>query len=168
MAGLPKAPSRYNPASFPQAASARRDWVLDRMLENGAATAEETALAEAAPLELHHRQEAEQVKAPYFAEEVRRELLARYGEKMLYGVGLSVRTSLDARLQADSDKALRDGLIAYERSHGGWRGPVARIDPKGDWAAHLGKVPVPAVASDVGWQLALVTGSNAAGAAIGF
>ena len=83
-------------------------------------------------------QEAEQVKAPYFAEEVRRELLARYGDKVLYGAGLSVRTSLDERLQAAADKALRDGLIAYERSHGGWRGRGRPGSiPKGDWAAHL-------------------------------
>ena len=69
-------------------------------------TQAEATQAEAQPLELHHRQEAEQVSAPYFAEEVRRELLARYGEKVLYGAGLSVRTSLDERLQAASDKAL--------------------------------------------------------------
>ena len=124
LAGLPKAPNRYNPARYPQVAKARRDWVLDRMVEDGATTREEVAQAEAQPLELRPRQEAEQVRAPYFAEEVRRELLARYGEKVLYGSGLSVRTSLDARLQAAADKALRDGLIAYERGHGGWRGPI--------------------------------------------
>src|SRR5271166_235994 len=167
LAGLPKAPNRYSPARFPQTAKARRDWVLERMVEDGAATQAEAAQAEAQPLELHHRQEAEQVRAPYFAEEVRRELLARYGEKVLYGAGLSVRTSLDARLQAASDKALRAGLIAYERSHGGWRGPVTRISLKGDWATHLAKVPVPAVASDVGWHLAVVIRSDAKGATIG-
>jgi penicillin-binding protein 1A len=168
LAGLPKAPNRYSPARFPQAAKARRDWVLERMVEDGAASAEEAAQAEAQPLELRHRQEAEEVKAPYFAEEVRRELLTRYGEKVLYGAGLSVRTSLDARLQAAADKALRAGLIAYERGHGGWRGAVAHIDPKGDWAAHLAAVPVPPVATDVGWQLAMVTRSEPDGAAIGF
>src|SRR5262249_28262255 len=109
-----------------------------------------------------------QVKAPYFAEEVRRELQTRYGEKTLYEEGLSVRTSLDGRLQAAADKALRDGLIAYQRSHGDWRGAVTRIDPKGNWPAHLAKLPVPAVARDVGWRLAMVTRSDAAGAAIGF
>jgi penicillin-binding protein 1A len=137
------------------------------MIEDGAATQEEVAQVEAQPLELHHRQEAEQVRAPYFAEEVRRDVLARYGEKVLYGAGLSVRTSLDARLQAASDKALRTGLIAYERGRGGWRGAVAHIDPKGDWAAHLAAVPVPAVASDVGWRLAMVIRSEPDGAAIG-
>ena len=168
LAGLPKAPNRYSPAHFPQTAKARRDWVLDRMVEDGAATQAEAAQAEAQPLELRHRQEAEEVRAPYFAEEVRRDLLARYGEKILYGGGLSVRTSLDERLQAASDKALRTGLIAYEHSHGGWRGAIARIDPKGDWAAHLAAVPVPGVATDVGWRLAMVVRSEPDGAAIGF
>ena len=168
LAGLPKAPNRYSPARFPQTAKARRDWVLERMVEDGAATQAEAAQAEAQPLELRHRQEAEEVRAPYFAEEVRRDLLARYGEKVLYGAGLSVRTSLDERLQAASDKALRTGLIAYEHSRGGWRGAIARIDPKGDWAAHLAAVPVPGVATDVGWKLAMVVRSEPDGAAIGF
>jgi len=168
LAGLPKAPNRYNPARVPQAAQARRDWVIDRMLEDGAVPQAKAAEAEAEPLEMHHRQEAEQVTAPYFAEEVRRDLLARYGEKVLYGAGLSVRTSLDERLQMASDRALRDGLIAYERKFGGWRGAIARIDPKGDWAAHLAAAPVPGVARDVGWRLAVVTRSDADGAAIGF
>ncbi len=107
------------------------------------------------------------MRAPYFAEEVRRELLARYGDKVLYGSGLSVRTSLDARLQAAADKALRAGLIRYERDHGGWRGPVDHIDPKGNWEARLAKVLVPAVATDVGWQLAVVTRSDKDGVTIG-
>src|SRR5271167_3041314 len=168
LAGLPKAPNRYSPVRFPQTAKASRDWVLDRMVEDGAATQAEAAQAEAQSLELRHRQEAEEEKAPYFAEEVRRDLLARYGEKVLYGAGLSVRTSLDARLQAASDKALRTGLIAYEHSHGGWRGAVARIDSKGDWPKRLAAVPVPGVARDVGWRLAIVVRSEPDGAAIGF
>jgi penicillin-binding protein 1A len=168
LAGLPKAPNRYNPARVPQAAQVRRDWVLDRMVEDGAVSQADAAQAEGQPLELRHRQDAEEVSAPYFAEEVRRELITRYGEKVLYGAGLSVRTSLDERLQAASDKALRDGLIAYEHKHGGWRGPVTRIDPKGDWLAHLAAAPIPGVVRDVGWHLAMVTRSDADGAAIGF
>ncbi len=106
LGGLPKAPNRYNPAHFLDAATARRDWVLDRMVEDGYAHPPAADAAEAEPIVLRRREEAEEVKAPYFAEEVRRELLARYGEKALYGAGLSVRTSLDPRLQADADKAL--------------------------------------------------------------
>jgi penicillin-binding protein 1A len=168
LAGLPKAPNAYNPGRFPQAAKARRDWVMERMLEDGAVSQQEVAEAEAQPLEMHRRQEADQVRAPYFAEEVRRELLTRYGERVLYGAGLSVRTSLDAKLQAAADKALRTGLIAYERNHGGWRGAVARIDPKGDWATHLAAMPMPSVVNDVGWRLAMVIRSEPDGAAIGF
>src|SRR6516162_7641177 len=168
LAGLPKAPNHYNPKVVPQAAQARRDWVIDRMVEDGVVTQADAAQVERQPLELRHRQEAGQATAPYFAEEVRREMLARYGDKVLYGAGLSVRTSLDERLQAAADKALRDGLIAYDHSHGGWRGAIARIDLKGEWAARLAKVPVPGVARDVGWQLAVVVRSDADGAGIGF
>ncbi len=168
LGGLPKAPNRYSPAHFPDAAKARRDWVLDRMVEDGYATRAAADAAEVQPIALHHRQQAEQVKAPYFAEEVRRQLLARYGEKTLYGAGLSVRTSLDPRLQAAADKALRDGLIAYDHGHEGWRGAIAHIDPKGDWATHLAAVPVPAVVTDVGWRLAVVLRTTPAEAAIGF
>jgi penicillin-binding protein 1A len=168
LAGLPKAPNRYNPARSPQAAQSRRDWVIDRMVEDGAVTQAEAAQVQWQLIERRHRQEAEQANAPYFAEEVRRELLTRYGDKVLYGAGLSVRTSLDERLQAAADKALRDGLIAYDRGHGGWRGAVARIDPKSDWATHLAAVPVPAVARDVGWRLAAVLRNDPDGAAIGF
>src|SRR5260370_2858347 len=119
LAGLPKAPNRYNPGRFPLAAKARRAWAMERMVEDGVATQEEVAQVEGQPLELRHRQEAEQVRAPYFAEEVRREVLTRYGDKVLYGAGLSVRTSLDAGLEAASAKALRAGLVAYDRSRRG-------------------------------------------------
>lgn len=168
LAGMPKSPNRYNPSRVPLAAKARRDWVIERMLEDGYASPEQAAQAKAQPIELRRRQETQQVNAPYFAEEVRRELLARYGEKIPYVAGLSVRTSLDVRLQAYADQALRNGLIAYERTHGGWRGAVARIDPRGNWAEHLSKLSIPAVARDVGWRLAMVTRNNTEGAAIGF
>ncbi len=168
LAGPPKAPNRYDPTRHPQTAKVRRDWVLDRMVENGIVTPEEAAQAAAVPVEPKHRQATEGVRAPYFAEEVRRELLARYGEKALYGSGLSVRTSFDVRLQAAADKALRTGLLHYDRSHGGWRGPVSHIDARGNWEAGLAKVPVPAFAKEVGWQLAGVIRSDSDGALIGF
>src|SRR5216683_2548698 len=81
LAGLPKAPNRYNPTRSPQMAQARRDWVIERMVEDGAVAQAEAAEVEGQPLEPRHRQETEQASAPYFAEEVRRELLARYGDK---------------------------------------------------------------------------------------
>jgi penicillin-binding protein 1A len=164
---LPKAPNNYHPVRYAQAAKARRDWVLDRMLEDGNATDTEVAAAKAEPLAVRHREEAEIVTAPYFAEEVRRELAARYGEKALYQGGLSVRTSLDARLQAAADKALRKALIAYDRSHGGWRGAVGHIDPGPNWPKRLAAEALPAGAATVGWQLAVVLKTEGDGAARG-
>jgi penicillin-binding protein 1A len=168
LAGLPKAPNRYNPVRAPDLALARRNWVIGRMVDDGSATRAEARAAEAQPIALHRRREAAQVHAPYFAEEVRRELLARYGEKALYEGGLSVRTSLDPRLQVDADTALRHGLMAYDHVHGGWRGAIARIDPRGDWATELSAVSAPAVVTDVGWRLAVVLKSEPGRAEIGF
>src|SRR5229473_1856745 len=167
LAGLPKAPNNYNPTRLPQAAKERREWVLGRMAEDGNATERDIAQAKAEPLVLRHREEAEIVTGTYFAEEVRRELLARYGEAVLYQGGLSVRTSLDARLQAAADKNLRDGLIAYDRSRGGWRGPVGHIDPGPGWPARLDATALPAGAATAGWQLAVVLHNDSDGAAIG-
>jgi penicillin-binding protein 1A len=168
LAGLPKAPNRYNPVRQPELAQARRNWVIGRMVEDGTAGKEAAAAAESQPIELHRRREASEVHAPYFAEEVRRQLLARYGEKALYEGGLSVGTSLDPRLQTEADTALRHGLMAYDHVHGGWRGAIAHVDPRGDWATELAAVPVPAVVTDIGWRLAAVLKSAPGRAEIGF
>ena len=167
LAGLPKAPNNYNPGRYPQQAKARRDWVLDRIAEDGAAPDKEIQAARAEPIATRKREEAEIVNGPYFAEEVRRELLARYGEKGLYESGLSVRTSMDGKLQAAADKALRDGLIAYDRGHGGWRGAVGHIDPGANWAARLAAEPLTPGAATAGWQLAVVLRADNDGAEIG-
>src|SRR5438105_7515906 len=167
LAGLPKAPNNYNPGRYPQQAKARRDWVLDRIAEDGAAPEKEIQAARAEPIATRKREEAEIVNGPYFAEEVRRELLARYGEKGLYESGLSVRTSMDVKLQAAAHKALRDGLIAYDRGHGGWRGAVGHIDPGANWAARLAAEPLTPGAATAGWQLAVVLRADNDGAEIG-
>jgi penicillin-binding protein 1A len=166
LAALPKAPNNYNPARNQEAAKARRDWVLDRMVEAGFITADEARKAQEPPVVLHKRDETELVKADYFAEEVRRELLARYGDKDLYQAGLSVRTSLDPKLQAYADHALRDGLIAYDRRHG-YRGALGHIDVRGEWWTKLASLALPAGAGEVGWRLAVVLGTDAEGASIG-
>ena len=167
LAGLPKAPSNYNPIRFPDAARMRRNTVLDQMQEAGFATASEVAAAKADPVAVRHREATEIVDAPYFAEEVRRELIARFGEKMVYEGGLTVHTSLDGTLQADGDKALRDGLIAYDHAHGGWRGPVDHIALSADWAGTLAAVPLPPGADAMNWQIAVVMRTEGDGAEIG-
>ncbi len=125
LATLPKAPSNYDPFKFPDRAVARRNWVIDRIVENGFATKDEGEAAKAQPLGVIKRQTGPKIFASeYFAEEVRREILDRFGEDKLYGGGLSVRTTLDPRLQRMARTALIDGFVAYDHRHGGWRGPV--------------------------------------------
>ena len=166
LAALPKAPNNYNPLRYPEAAKDRRDWVLDRMVEGGFLTQDQADAAKARPIVLRHRDETEIVKADYFSEEVRRELLARYGERGLYASGLSVRTSLDPSLQGIATRALRDALIAYDRRHG-YRGAIAHIDLHDDWLARLKGMPLPAGADEIGWRLGLVLKTSADGAQIG-
>jgi penicillin-binding protein 1A len=103
--------------------------------------------------------------AEYFAEEVRRELYDRYGEKKLYEGGLSVRTTLDPKLQALARKTLMAGLVRYDETRGGWRGPVKKIDIKGDWGVKLAEVNG---LNDVEpWRLAVVLQSEDKTARIG-
>jgi penicillin-binding protein 1A len=166
LGGLPKAPNNYNPVKNPEAARERRNYVLDRMVEAGFLTPQQGAEAESQPIVVRHRDDTQIVKADYFTEEVRRELLQRYGEKGLYTSGLAVRTSLDPHLQKLADQALRDALIAYDRRHG-WRGPVTHVDTSGNWQARLKAIPLPAGADEVAWQLAVVLGTSPAGAEIG-
>ncbi|HXG78346.1 MAG TPA: penicillin-binding protein 1A [Methyloceanibacter sp.] len=155
LATLPKAPSNYDPFKFADRAVARRNWVIDRIVENGFATKEEGEAAKAEPLGVIKRQTGPKIFASeYFAEEVRREILDRFGEDKLYGGGLSVRTTLDPRLQRIARKALVDGFVAYDRRRGGWRGPVDKIDLQGDWGVKLAAMPV---WSDIApWKLAVV------------
>ena len=166
LASLPKAPNNYDARLHPEAARERRDWVIDRMVEAGFISQQQGDAAKAEPIELRRRDPTEIVNAPYFAEEVRRELLERYGEKALYEGGLSVRTSLDPTYSVLAQQSLRDALIAYDRRHG-YRGPVQHIAASGDWRASLASVPLPPGASDVGWKLAVVLGVPEAGAEIG-
>ena len=107
----------------------------------------------------------ETVRAEYFAEEVRRELLQRYGEAGLYGGGLSVRTTVDPRLQDIADRALRKGLVTYDRRHG-WRGPIARIDAGAGWDKRLQAVQKPPGLA--AWPLAVVRELGEKSVAIGF
>ncbi|HUN45894.1 MAG TPA: PBP1A family penicillin-binding protein, partial [Stellaceae bacterium] len=166
LGALPKAPNTYNPERNPEAATARRDLVIDRMVEAGFITPAEGGAAKAKPIITHHRSETQLVKADYFAEEVRRELLARYGDRDLYQAGFSVRTSLDPRLQTIADQALRAGLVAYDRRHG-YRGPVAHIDIRSEWWTRLAAMPLPPGADEVGWKLAVVLSTEGEDAIIG-
>ena len=161
LAALPKAPNNYNPMKSPDAARNRRDWVLDRMVETRSITPEQAATAKATPLVQIEAKRPDMVTgADYFTEEVRRGLIEKFGADETTQGGLAVRTSLDPALQAAADRALREGLVRYDQSHGGWRGPVAKVPGgprlKTDWVDQLLAIkPPPGLPPE--WQLALVT-----------
>ena len=153
LAALPKAPNNYNPLKNSSGARARRDWVIGRMLEDEVITFEEARQARAKPLYVRSRDNTEYVQAKYFAEEVRQELVKRYGEKKLYKGGLSVRTTLNPDYQSIAYKALRDGLEAYDRRHG-WRGPLAHVELNQDWLSQLVSIKPPTAIGD--WHISVV------------
>ncbi len=164
LASLPKAPNNYSLDKHPEAALARRNWVIGRMLEDGFITSLEAETASAEPLTLKPRDATEVVSADYFAEEVRRELVGRFGEDALYKGGLTVRTSLDPRFQGIAEKVLRNGLMTFDRQHG-YRGPVTHIDVSGNWPQTLAAVDDPHGLYT--WQIAVVLSSDAKALKIG-
>src|SRR6266851_2052922 len=166
LAGLPKAPNRYSIVRNEKEAYAQRDYVLGRMQEDGYITAAEVQQAKAEKLTLRRRGATEVVQADFFAEEVRRNLLAAYGEKGLYEGGLTVSTTLDPAIQAVADKALRDGLITYDLRHG-WRGPYAKIPDMSLWEEEFARIAQRRpLSGPPGWQLAVVTKVEAQSASI--
>ncbi len=165
LAALPKAPNSYHPSRNYEGALSRRNYVIDRMAIDGYITDTQAEIARAKPLELIRRDVADTVSAPYFAEEVRRELIEHYGAKGLYEDGLAVRTSVDPRFQAIAEKALRDGLCAYDRRHG-WRGPIRKLDTLSDWASALAPSSAPPQMPE-GWGLAVILSVKDQSAEIG-
>jgi penicillin-binding protein 1A len=146
LAALPKGPEAYSPLKYPDRALRRRNLVLTEMLDDGKITKAQADAAIAAPLGLHLEPPANSV-APYFVEEVRRQLEKQYGVEQVHGAGLRVYTTLDLDLQMVANKAVLDGAAAYERRHG-WKGRVPNIVLQGidvesyrhpDWVQPLAK-----------------------------
>src|SRR6476646_2806514 len=154
LASLPKAPNNYHPFRQRERAIERRNWVIDRMAEAGFVKTADAEKAKRSALGVSTQATSAHIfAAEYFAEEVRRELYERYGEKKLYEGGLSVRTTLDTKLQVLARKTFTDGLVRFDEAQG-WRGPVTKIDIAGDWGVKLAEVKA---LSDVApWRLAVV------------
>ncbi|MDE3174528.1 MAG: penicillin-binding protein 1A [Pseudomonadota bacterium] len=141
LAALPKEPSALNPFRNHDRAVERRNYVIGRMEDDGYITHDQAKAARAEPLAIHPRiLTPDSIAGGFFAEEVRRELLDRYGEKKLYEGGLSVRTTLDPKMQLMARKALVDGLVRYDEAHG-WHGVVKSVDLGQDWGVALGQIP---------------------------
>uniref|UniRef100_UPI0039838881 penicillin-binding protein 1A n=1 Tax=Pseudomonas chlororaphis TaxID=587753 RepID=UPI0039838881 len=139
IAGLPKAPSRFNPLANPARSKERRDWILGRMYKLGKIT--EAAYTEAInePLNASYHVPTPEVNAPYIAEMARAEMVGRYGSDA-YTEGFRVTTTVPSDLQEMANTAVQEGLMTYDQRHG-YRGPESRLPGKthAAWATELTK-----------------------------
>ena len=129
LAGLPKSPAYYSPIVHPDRALKRRNLVINAMLEDGKLTAEDANELRNRPIRLRLAHDPDSL-APYYVEEIRRYLENKYGSDQVHEGGLRVYTSIDADLQRAANKAVLDGLAAYERRHG-WKGHLENVRADG-------------------------------------
>jgi penicillin-binding protein 1A len=171
LGALPKAPSSYDPFRHPQQALDRRNWVIGRMLLDGAISAADAKTAMAEPL--LPRAGGAPLNLPdtgYFADAVQQNLTQMFGAQQTSEGGLIVHTSLDPTLQAAAQNAVQDGLVRYDHVYGGWHGLVAHVDDAAladNWQTDLGKQTVPAGMRD-DWHLAIVISETPDAAKLGY
>lgn len=172
LAILPKAPSNYRPEVHMERALERRNWVLRAMQSNGWISEAQLATAQAEPLGAIARTgDGFDKIGGYFVEEVRRQLVERFGEKAedgknsVYAGGLWVRTSLDPAMQKATTEALRDALLRYDRGSG-WAGPVNTIEIDDQWASRLASTYIDIDYQN--WRIAVVIDKAGSAAEIGF
>ena len=173
LAILPKAPETYSRAKNADSALSRRNWVLKEMRENGWITDSQLAVASAQPLGLVNRQAKGYDRiGDYFVEEIRRQLIERFGETdedgpySVYAGGLWVRSSMHPTYQKLTTKALRDGMLRYHAGKG-WKGPIATIPMEdGKWHSRLAGSNIGVDYSN--WRAAVAISLRRGGAEIGF
>jgi penicillin-binding protein 1A len=173
LAVLPKAPSNYDPVRATQKALDRRNYVLREMSRNGYITEDQWRTAAAATLGTirYGSNEKFRQQGGYFMEEVRRELIKRFGQdakdgpNSLYGGGLWVRSSMDPVMQDAAAQALRDGLTRFDGGRG-WRDIGLSVKLDGDWAGELDRTPVGTGYAD--WRKAAVLSKGDGQATVGF
>uniref|UniRef100_UPI003F58B625 penicillin-binding protein 1A n=1 Tax=Pseudomonas helvetica TaxID=3136738 RepID=UPI003F58B625 len=139
IAGLPKAPSRFNPLANPARSKERRDWILGRMYKLGKIDEAAYQAAINEPLNASYHVPTPEVNAPYIAEMARAEMVGRYGSDA-YTEGFRVTTTVPSNLQEMANTAVHEGLITYDQRHG-YRGPESRLPGKtpAAWATELTK-----------------------------
>ncbi|MFC3550835.1 penicillin-binding protein 1A [Lysobacter cavernae] len=159
LAGIPKFPSSGNPLSNPERAKQRRDYILDRMAELRYITRAEATQAQAVPMHAAPHERPVEVSAPYVAEMVRQEMVARYGAEALTK-GYHVTTTIDPVLQAAADQAIRDGLSVYDRRHG-WHGVEQHFDLVADEDAITARQRLRSIPAQAELLPAIVLGNEA-------
>jgi penicillin-binding protein 1A len=173
LAVLPRAPANYDPVRATQKALDRRSYVLREMYRNGYISEEQSTAAAATPLGTirYGSNEKFRQQGGYFMEEVRRELIRRFGQdakdgaNSLYAGGLWVRSSMDPVMQDAAAQALRDGLTRFDGGRG-WSDTGMKVDLSKDWAGQLDRAPVGVGYPD--WHKAVVLSEGNNQATIGF
>ena len=140
IAGLPKAPSKYNPLANSQRALLRRDWILGRMLALGNIDQVEYQNAISEPDEASYHGSLSQVEADYSAEFVRQKVIEKFGREA-YTRGYSVITTIDSSMQENAVRALQSGILTYDKRHG-YRGPEKKAIASTEWLTTLKSTPV--------------------------
>lgn len=154
LAALPKGPNNYNPKKRYEAAIGRRNWVIERMREDGYISDEQAKEASEKPLIVTNKHFGYLKDSEYFSEEVRRLLQKSLGEDAVFEGGLMVRTTVDPELQQLATKSFRNGLLAYDRRHG-YRKLDLKISLEGNYVEELKKIQLPKGAP-VQWKKSVV------------
>ncbi len=159
LAALPKAPSKYNPFFDYDKALARRNWVINKMFEDGFITQTEMTSALQKPIRLKSNSNKSALEDDYFAEEVRQTILEQYGNEAVYNNGLSVYTTYEPKIQNIAQQALQAHLIQYDQNFG-YRGPIGHIKIDDNWPKTLilesKNITIPVNS----WQIAIVLKAN--------
>ncbi len=154
LAALPKGPSNYNPFLYEKAAVERRNWVIDRMVENGYVAADLALAEKQKPLGVVRQPAPTRfAEAGYFIDDVRKTMVGELGEEALYQGGYSIRTTLDPKLQREARSALQTALLAYDEQRG-YRGPLDHIDLVNNWQEAFAKIKTDTDVPD--WSVAIV------------
>src|SRR5438132_1558432 len=163
---LPKAPAALHPVRNRGRAVERRNYVVDRLLENGWIKQADADKARKEQLTVTSRGNGAHIFAgEYVGEEGRRDIFERYGEKKLYEGGLSVRATLDPKMQVMARKTMVAGLVRYDEASG-WRGAVSKLDISGDWGVKLADVK--SLGDISPWRMGVVLETSDQSARIGF
>ena len=165
LAALPKAPSVLDPTKNSKGAKARRDWVIERMLEEEYIKKDQAKEAQTTPIKLETRFDSASLDNGYYTETVRLDLIEKYGYDHVYQDGYSVYTNLNTEIQKYADEALREGLLDYDKKHG-FKGPITTTKFKSEeWKSIIKSIETPEGAGK--WRLAIVISSGDSATTIG-
>ena len=152
LAALPKAPSKYNPFKNEELAKFRRNLVLKNLFENKFITEPQYNSYIKESIKLKKRKKIYLEDSRYYVEDIRKDIMKKFGFEKVYKNGLNIKTPLNLDIQSKSTQALRKGLINYDRRKG-WRGPITNKKYNKNWIKNLDKYKLE---KTLNWELAIV------------